>query len=177
MGLAFQPFMRRLSLFDRLPMLVALALSWGTGCVRGDGDPPLLAQPLGHHRWTIMIYGGVNSSAEEHLIGHLESLKAATREGQFGEIILLMDRVAGYTADASVLGEDFEDTRIYRLNRGDWERIGGGEAFPEIGPNQAFEANTGDAHTLAKFVRACKEQFPAKRYALILFGHGESRSI
>jgi clostripain len=127
--------------------------------------------------WTVMIYGGTDSSAEEHILDPLRKLQAASAEGQNGEFILLYDRSPGFTNDAKMFGEDFEDTRLFRLSGGKWDRIAGGSEFSEITVSSECESNTGDAHTLKKFIRSCKMNYPAKRYALILLGHGENFGI
>jgi len=126
--------------------------------------------------WTVMIYGGVDSTAESYILPQLAALKKASRSGLLGEVVLLMDRVKGDSKDKKILGDDFDDTRLFRLVEGAWERVEGGAEFPEITLTSTFEANTGDPRTLKKFIRFAKREFPAKRYALLLFGHGESRS-
>ena len=124
-----------------------------------------------------MIYGGVDSTAESYILPHLKALKNASRSGLVGEVVLLMDRVKGASKDKKILGADFDDTRLFRLIEGSWERVAGGAEFPEITLSSTYEANTGDPQTLKKFIRFAKRAFPARRYALVLFGHGESRSV
>lgn len=128
-------------------------------------------------RWTVMIYAGVDSSAESYLFPHLSDLRTGSRWGIRGDVVLLIDRVKGATADRKVLGEDFTDTRLYHLGDGRWDRVDGGSDLPDITSTSSFEANTGDGRTLRQFVRFAKQTHPADRYALILFGHGESRSV
>jgi len=123
-----------------------------------------------------MIYGGVDSTAESYILPQLAALKKASRSPILGEVVLLMDRVKGDSKDKKILGADFDDTRLFRLGEGAWERVEGGAEFPEITLTSTFEANTGDPRTLKKFIRFAKREFPAKRNALLLFGHGESRS-
>lgn len=127
--------------------------------------------------WTVMIYGGVDSSAESYIMPHLAALRDASRSGLAGEVILLIDRVQGAGSDKNTLGENFNDTRLFRLVEGRWERAEGGDEFPDITLTSTYEANTGDPQTLKKFIRFAKRTFPARRYALVLFGHGESRSV
>jgi clostripain len=127
--------------------------------------------------WTVMIYGGVDSSAEAHILPHLSQLRSASKAGQRGHVVLLYDRAPGYTDDAKLFGENFEDTRLFTLRDGTWHRVAGGPAFPEITLDSTYEANTGDADTLKKFIRFAKGDYPAKRYALIVFGHGHCRSV
>lgn len=140
---------------------------------------PAFAAPRQHSdvRWTVMIYGGVDSSAESYLMPHLADLKQASPWGVNGDIVLLIDRVKGASDDRQILGDNFFDTRLFHLGDGRWVRIDGGAEFPEITTTSTFEADTGDARTLQKFVRFTKRAYPADRFALILFGHGESRSV
>ncbi len=126
--------------------------------------------------WTVMIYGGVDSTAESYILPELAAIIRASRAGLIGEVVLLMDRVQGDSDDKKILGEDFDDTRLFRLVENRWERVDGGREFPEITLISTYEANTGDPRTLRKFIRFAKREYPARRYALLLFGHGESRS-
>ncbi len=66
--------------------------------------------------WTILIYAGVDSSSESHLMPHLEKLAAESKQGQSSEIILFIDRSPKYSNDATILGEDFTDSRLFHLN-------------------------------------------------------------
>ncbi len=134
-------------------------------------------EPELQNAWTVMIYGGVDSTAESYLIPHLAALKKDSRAGLDGEVVLLMDRVDGASDDKKTLGEDFDDTRLFRLVPGLWERLVDSPEFPHRSPTSTYEANTGDPKTLQKFIRFAKREFPARRYALVLFGHGESRSL
>jgi len=134
-------------------------------------------KPAPPGEWTVMIYGGVDSSAEAHILPHLSQLRSASKAGQRGHVVLLYDRAPGYTDDDKLFGENFEDTRLFELRDGQWHRVGGGSAFPEITLESKYEANTGDAHTLQKFIRFAKEGYPAKRQALIIFGHGHCQSV
>ncbi len=127
--------------------------------------------------WTVMIYGCGDSSAEDHLMPHLRSLAYASKKGQNGNVVLLFDRAPGFSNDSELLGEDFEDTRLFELKEGAWKRVAGGSAFPEITLDSKYEANTGDANTLKKFIRFGKSSYPARHHALIVFGHGHSRSF
>ncbi|MGI9519678.1 MAG: clostripain-related cysteine peptidase [Pirellulaceae bacterium] len=127
--------------------------------------------------WTVLIYGGVDSSSEEHIMPHLQSLELLSSEGQRGEVLLLIDRTPGHSEDYKLLGENFEDTRLFQLKNGNWHRVSGGAAFPEIDLESKFEANSGDAQTLRKFIAFGKTFAPAEKYALIVFGHGDCRSV
>lgn len=127
--------------------------------------------------WTVMIYAGVDGSSEPYVMPHLAAVAQASRVGRCGEVVLLIDRVRGWSRDRRALGGDFADTRLYRLGDGSWERIGGGSELPEITLKSQHEADTSDPRTLQQFIRLAKRLFPARRTALVLFGHGDGRSL
>ena len=137
-------------------------------------EPASFADPP---EWTVMIYGCGDSSAEDHLMPHVRSLALLSKNGRSANVVLLFDRAPGFSEDGKLFGENFEDTRLFALDDGSWNREGGGDAFPEITLDSKYEANTGDATTLKKFIRFTKSAYPAKRFAVIFFGHGHSRSF
>lgn len=155
-------------------MHVGLAMVLALGLAASEEDRSTLRKPA---PWTVLIYAGVDSSAEDHIMPHLRSLALLSREGQNAEVLLLIDRSPGHSEDEEILAENFEDTRLFQLKHGKWNRVAGGSAFPEITLKSNFEANSGDAHTLRKFIDFGKQLAPAEKYALILFGHGDSRSV
>ncbi len=72
-----------------------------------------------------------------------------------------------------VFGENFEDTRLYRIGENKSYRLNGGSQFPNITTtSKNYEANMGDANTLKKFIQYCKANYPADKYVLILSNHG-----
>ncbi len=161
----------------RNPLIIGLTALFASSvlvCPRSHGQDIHTGDPA---PWTVMIYGGVDSSSEPHIMPHLRSLSKSSADGQCGEVLLLIDRAPGHSGDEKTLGENFEDTRLYQLKRGTWQRVSGGKQFPEIDTTSTFEANTGDALTLRKFIEFGKTFAPARKYALIVFGHGDCRSV
>jgi len=124
------------------------------------------------NHWTIIYYAGGCNSCEETIMDDIAEMKRGFVDGQGLELVMLIDRVAGFSADASVFGEDFTDTRLYRISQGKTERLEGSPELPEITRTSQFDANMGDAQTLKKFVRFCKAHYPADHYALIIYSHG-----
>lgn len=130
------------------------------------------SEPVKETKWTIMYYGDADCNLEINLIADLAEMKSGFVDGQGVNLIALVDRISGNRSEASVLGEDFTDTRLFRITSGRAWRIGGSSQFSEITATSAYEANMGDAATLKKFIRFCKENYPAGHYALILSNHG-----
>jgi clostripain len=145
----------------RMLGLLSLALI----CVAaGSGKPK--------NHWTVIYYAGGCNSCEETIMDDIAEMKRGFVDGQGLEFVMLIDRVAGFSADASVFGEDFTDTRLYRISKDKTERLEGGPELPEITRTSQFDANMGDAQTLKKFIRFCKAHYPADHYALIIYSHG-----
>jgi len=128
----------------------------------------------GDKTWTIMYYGDADCDLEEYLMEDIAEMKAGFVNGYNVNLIILIDRYDGYSNDSSVLGENFTDTRLYRITQGNYERLDGGTQFPNISDDgsSSYEANMGDAATLKKFIQYCKENYPATDYALIFSNHG-----
>jgi len=129
------------------------------------------AEPPKNH-WTVMHYGAVDNSVEEQAMISYEQMKTGFIDDQGYTLIVLVDRSPEYSDDSTVFGEDFADTRLYRITHDKTERLDGGPEFPELTKTSTYEANTADAQTLKKFIRSCKANYPAEHYALIIFSEG-----
>lgn len=125
---------------------------------------------------TIMYYCDADNNLENALLEDIEEMKNGIKKGV--KVVALVDRIPSYSSNASILGEDFTDTRLYEITydeqaqTGIATRISGGSEFPEITKLSNHEANMGDAKTLAKFIDFCKANYEARKYALILSNHG-----
>jgi len=123
--------------------------------------------------WTVMIYAAVDNDWEVPFLRDVRRMRRGL-EGVTGlEVVMLIDRAPGYSRDKRALGEDFEDTRLYRLTGGAAERLAGGEWLPDLTLDSTHELNTGTASTVRDFVRFGKQRYPAERYALWFVSHGE----
>ncbi|QXM06241.1 clostripain-related cysteine peptidase [Crassaminicella indica] len=120
---------------------------------------------------TIMYYCDADNDLEPDLLSDVvEMKKGVTKEIN---LIALVDRHESYSSDQEVFGEDFDDTRLYKINPNEVKRLDGGKQFPKISTIfTTFEANMGDAYTLKNFIDYCKEKYPADKYVLILSNHG-----
>ncbi|NFO89117.1 clostripain [Clostridium botulinum] len=121
---------------------------------------------------TVMVYSDADNNLEGSLLEDIEEMKEGYVDNPNLNLIVLVDRNEGYSNDSSVLGENFSDTRMYKIERNKAIRIDGGDEFPEITKTSDYEANMGDGHTLKKFIDSCKDQYPADKYALIISNHG-----
>jgi clostripain len=151
-------------------------------CTRSQSPPALVlgqASPVAsaERAWTIAFYGAGDNSCEESLIPDLESLRASFVPGQGVEVVVLLDRSPKYDDSAGPFGEDFADTRLFELTPAGFERIDGGKNLPGITRDSKFEADMGDPTVLRGFLREVKTRFPAQHYALIVYSHGNGRSL
>ena len=79
--------------------------------------------------WTIMYYAVGSNSSETDLLSDIgEMMKGKTSDGY--ELITLIDRTEGYSDDATTLGENFIDTRLYKLYNNNYQELDGGDILP-----------------------------------------------
>lgn len=121
---------------------------------------------------TVMVYSDADNNLEESLLEDIQEMKVGYIDNPDLNLIVLVDRTPDYSSDATILGEEFSDARMYKIENHKVVRIGGGKEFPEITKTSEYEANMGDAQTLKKFIDSCKSNYPAEKYALIMSNHG-----
>ncbi|MCY6957301.1 clostripain [Clostridium brassicae] len=121
---------------------------------------------------TIMYYCDADNNLESSLLSDIEEIKEGYVNNPNLNLITLVDRSSRYSDDKSVLGENFDDTRLYKIEHNKTQRLDGGNEFPEITINSNYEANMGDADTLKKFINYCKVNYKADKYVLIMANHG-----
>jgi clostripain len=130
---------------------------------------PLFAQ--GENGWTIMYYAAGSNSSEVDLLSDIGEMIASKSSDGY-EVITLIDRIDGHSDDSTTLGENFTDTRLYRIQHNAYEELSAEEILTDHRDGGAWEANMGDARVLKRFVQYCKSHFPARHYMLVLRSHG-----
>ena len=123
--------------------------------------------------WTIMVYLDGDNNLEDFMMDDIKEMMSGYTDLQGYDLIILVDRIDGFSSDESTLGYDFTDTRLYRITNNFYTRLNGGSLFPDISRSSTYEADMGDANTLEKFVSFCKTNYRADNYALILWNHGD----
>ena len=121
---------------------------------------------------TIMVYMDADNNLEEDLLNDLEEMKKGYVDNPNLNLIVLIDRAKNESNNSSVLGENFTDTRMYKIEHNKAIRINGGHEFSEITTKSNYEANMGDAKTLKKFIKSCKANYTADKYMLVMSNHG-----
>lgn len=132
--------------------------------IKGDGS------------WLFMIYMAADNNLEEYALLDAREMSDGYHYDPNFTVLILIDRadntVSGSSDDPGVFGENFSDTRLYRMTDSGMLRISGGDVFPEITATGEWEGNTGDAETLKKFIRFGKYTYPADKYGLVIWDHG-----
>jgi clostripain len=118
-----------------------------------------------------MYYAAGCNSSEIDLLSDVDEMIRGKQSEDY-EVILLIDRTEGHSNDSTTLGENFTDTRLYRINKNSYEELNGKELLPELSTKQSYDANMADAHTLKQFIRYCKTYYPADHYMLVMRSHG-----
>ena len=127
------------------------------------------AQPT--NSWTILHYAAGSNSSEVDLLSDIqEMMDGKLAEGY--ELIVLIDRTPGHSEDSTTLGENFTDTRLYRITHHGYERLHGGTELAQVRADRPVDLGMGDAQVLKQFVRFGKQHFPAEHYLLVLRSHG-----
>ena len=126
----------------------------------GEADVASISNGSDQANWTVLVYVMGDNDLEPFAIGDIfEMAEAGSNEHL--NIVSLIDRHPGYAdADVGPLG-NFEGTQLIH--------IGKEEILQSV---DLGEVNTGSADELAEFVTAGIQQFPADRYALIIWDHG-----
>ncbi|GAA0738526.1 clostripain [Clostridium oceanicum] len=121
---------------------------------------------------TIMYYCDADNNLESSLLSDIQEMKTGYQDNPNLNLVGLVDRTPEYTNNKSVLGENFSDTRLYKIEHNKTTRLSGKNEFPEITLKGNYEANMGDPNVLKKFINYCKANYKADKYVLIMSNHG-----
>ncbi|WP_242092866.1 clostripain-related cysteine peptidase [Aestuariivivens sediminicola] len=122
-------------------------------------------------KWTIIYYAVGSNSSESDLLSDIAEMKKGKKSMDYN-LVLLIDRVEGFSEDSITLDGNFTDTRLYQIEHNSYNRLDGKEFLPEIDAMGSYEANMADALILKKFIQYCKKYYPAQHYLLVLRSHG-----
>ncbi|MHC4617834.1 MAG: clostripain-related cysteine peptidase [Planctomycetota bacterium] len=127
---------------------------------KGRGESKVNFRVDSQNKWTFMVYldadnnleaAGLTDFAEMALVGSTAGVN----------IVVQMDRIAGYTAAYG----DWTGTRRFLIQSGD---------NPSMTPLQDLgEQNMGDPDVLEDFVEWAITNYRAERYALVIWDHGD----
>lgn len=152
--------------------LLAVLLCLGASCT----EPTLLpggSSRMPERKWTLLVYMNADNDLEAQGLRDLNEMEAAATEGV--EILALLDRTAGYDSGDG----DWTGTRLYRVKADpggiNYSLVSERLACPGLGlaaSGDDSELNLGAPGVLSAFIDFGKENYPAHRTMVILWGHG-----
>ncbi|MFZ5477973.1 MAG: clostripain-related cysteine peptidase [Myxococcota bacterium] len=130
-----------------------------TGEEDGEGDD--------RAEWTVMVFLNGDNDLERWALVDLNEMEAAGESDRV-HVVVQLDRSDGFdTSDGDWVG-----TRRYRV-RGDGDRnVIRSELVEDLGA-----VDSGDPDAVVDFARWAAEAYPARRYALVLWDHGNGWSL
>ena len=128
--------------------------------------------------WTIMIFMNGDNNLEAHAIDDMNEMERIGSDDAVN-IVVQIDRTPRY--DTS--NDDWKGTRRYYIEKDNKERHISSKPleWPRCKTNRSVcasnktevEIDMGDYNELADFMEWSMDKYPAKKYALVLWGHGE----
>ena len=109
--------------------------------------------------WTVMVYLAADNNLESFGIDDFLEMSGVGSDGDV-QIVVLLDRIPG--EDSSY--DNWTDARRGLVQPGDEPDSSWGQSVGEV--------NMGDPQTLIDFVEWSVQNYPATRYGLILWDHG-----
>ena len=125
--------------------------SWNVSVSRATAD------------WTVLAYMNADNDLEPYLVEDLNEMEVAGSTEKVN-IVVQMDRHPGYDASSG----DWNDTRRYRVEKDEAMRQMDSRLLEDLG-----ERDMGQEQTLSDFLLWGLEKFPARRYQVVLSGHGD----
>jgi hypothetical protein len=119
----------------------------------------LAASAFAQADWTFMVYLNADNNLEDAGIADFLEMASVGSDANLN-IVLYFDRIPGYDTSYG----DWTDTRRGIVMPGDTPTASWGESIGE--------KNMGDGATLTEFIDWGTTNYPAARYALILWNHG-----
>lgn len=122
--------------------------------------------PTQQAEWTLMFYVDADNNLEEDALIDFNEMARVGSTDQVN-VVVQMDRIGKYVPQTDTRYPFWTDTLRFRITKGM-------KPAPENAlKDRIGEANMGDGKTLADFVSWSKKMFPARRYALIIWDHGQ----
>lgn len=124
--------------------------------------------------WTTVVYMAADNDLEAHAISDMKELESVDMRGKKCDVLVLIDRAKG--GDAT--NGDWDDTRLFKVaySRGSHSADFTSTRIdcPELGisTDSTIELDMGNENTLRSLLSFAKRRYPARHYALIIWGHG-----
>ncbi len=113
-------------------------------------------------QWTIMVYMTADNDLEPFSLSDLTEMSAVGSSSDVN-IVVQIDRSPEYSSDAVVNLPDFTTTKRILVQKDNLQELS------DLG-----ELNMGDTNTLKDFISWTLQNYPAQKYALVIWDHGLS---
>jgi hypothetical protein len=133
----------------------------------GAGPAATRAPVAGGADWTVLVYLDGDNNLEKDAIADFNEMERAGSNDRV-KIVVQLDRVRQSGPEDDTSNGDWDTTKRFLVEQDDGGEIVSRE-LEDLG-----EQNMGDPQTLVDFVSWGVKEFPAQRYALILWDHGSS---
>jgi hypothetical protein len=151
----------------KLIVLIILTFSSSVPCSAASRSLLQVKTSARTAEWTIMVFMDGDNNLEEHaLIDFLEMARVGSTDRV--NVIVQFDRIGKYVPATNHRYAHWTETLRFRVTKRMKPTRESAIKDQNLG-----EANMGDGKTLAEFVDWSKRTYPAKRYALILWDHGQ----
>jgi cysteine peptidase C11 family protein len=123
------------------------------------------APALAKAKWTVMLYMNGDNSLDPFAILDFEEM-AKIKYDSHVNVVIQLDRKQ-LAKSAGPTDENWSETRRFLMRQG--LRATRSDSLQDF----SEESNMGDPATLAEFVNWARKKFPAERYMLIIWSHGD----
>lgn len=136
-----------------------------TADTAGDGNDT--AEALGLAEWTILVFVNGDNDLERYALGDVNEMEAVGSDERVN-VVVQLDR-----SERQSEGDgDWSGARRYLVTADDDPRTIGSPVLEDLG-----ETDSGSAQTVLDFVDWGVSGWPAQRYALVLWDHGDGWSV
>jgi hypothetical protein len=139
-------------------ILLALLVSFGSSLIF-PANAQTAATPKA--AWTIMVFLNADNNLEVFGLKDFHEM-AQVGSSDKVNIIVQMDRTPGYATTAS----DWKQTLRFRVAKGM-------EPLPRNAVMDLGEVNMGEGKTLVDFIKWSMSAYPAEKYMLVIWDHGD----
>jgi hypothetical protein len=124
------------------------------------------AQPQAE--WTVMVFMDGDNNLEKFALKDFEEMARVADSAQVN-IVVQLDRIAGFSA----LYGDWTHTLRFKLRQGMTPIPANALSPSDSELEMGREMNMGHPDTLASFVEWARRKYPARRYMLVMWDHGD----
>jgi hypothetical protein len=132
------------------------------------GEVPTRAPQAGDADWTVLVYLDGDNNLERDALADFNEMERIGSNDRV-KIVVQLDRIHQSGPEDDTSNGDWESTKRFLVEQDDDRETIASRELEDLG-----EQNMGDPQTLVDFATWGVKEFPAQRYALILWDHGSS---